>query len=133
MIDIENAIYTSVATALRNEFSGISVSGEYVPAPSKFPYVSIIEQDNYSVQSHIDSSDAERFASIMYEVNVYSNKNPGKKAICRKIMKFIDNKMYQMNFRRISLSPVPNMENATIYRLVARYTAETDGTNLYRR
>ena len=80
----------------------------------------------------MDSGSVE-FSTLMYEVNVYSNKSVGKKAACREIITFIDSLMYSKNFRRISLSPVPNMENATIYRLVARYKAETDGTNLYRR
>lgn len=132
MIDIENQIYTPIAKALRNKFSGIIVSGEYINAPPDFPYVSIVEQDNYTTQAHMDSGSVE-FSTLMYEVNVYSNKSFGKKAACREIITFIDNLMYSKNFRRISLSPVPNMENATIYRLVARYKAETDGTNLYRR
>lgn len=132
MIDIENQIYTPIAKALRNKFSGIIVSGEYINAPPDFPYVSIVEQDNYTTQAHMDSGSAE-FSTLMYEVNVYSNKSVGKKVACREIITFIDNLMYSKNFRRISLSPVPNMENATIYRLVARYKAETDGTNLYRR
>lgn len=133
MIDIESRVYTPIAQALRTEFPGISVTGEYVPAPSKFPYVSLVEQDNYVSANHIDTSDAERFSTVMYEVNVYSDKNPGKKSVCRSVMTFIDDLMYQKNFRRISLSPVPNLENATIYRLVARYRAETDGTTIYRR
>ena len=132
MIDIENQIYTPIAKALRNKFSGIIVSGEYINAPPDFPYVSIVEQDNYTTQAHMDSGSVE-FSTLMYEVNVYSNKSVGKKAACREIITFNDNLMYSKNFRRISLSPVPNMENATIYRLVARYKAETDGTNLYRR
>ncbi len=132
MIDIENQIYTPIAKALRSKFPGIIVSGEYINAPPDFPYVSIVEQDNYTTQAHMDSGSVE-FSTLMYEVNVYSNKSVGKKAACREIITFIDNLMYSKNFRRISLSPVPNMENATIYRLVARYKAETDGTNLYRR
>ncbi len=132
MIDVESQIYTPIAEALRAAFPGISVSGEYIAAPSKFPYVSIVEQDNYTTAFHMDSSDQERFATLMYEVNVYSNKNPGKKSVCRSVMNAVDKLMYNMNFRRISLSPVPNMENATIYRLVARYRAETDGKTLYR-
>lgn len=132
MIDVENQIYTPIAEALRAEFPGISISGEYVAAPSKFPYVSIVEQDNYTTAFRMDSSNQERFATLMYEVNVYSNKNPGKKSVCRKVMNAVDKLMYSMNFRRISLSPIPNMENATIYRLVARYRAETDGKTLYR-
>ncbi len=46
MIDIEAKIYTPIATALRTAHSGVSVSGEYVKAPSEFPLVSIVEADN---------------------------------------------------------------------------------------
>ena len=84
-------------------------------------------------RQHLDTNEAERFATLMYEVNVYSDKASGKKTECRSIMKVVDDMMYQRNFRRISLSPIPNMENATIYRLVARYVAITDGTTMYRR
>ena len=115
------------------QWDGILVSGEYVNAPTRFPYVSLVEQDNYTTEAHMDSGDTERFATLMYEVNVYSDKAGGKKSVCRKIMRFVDDLMYAKNFRRTSLSPVPNLENATIYRLVARYKAETDGTTLYRR
>ena len=133
MIDVENQIYTPIAEALRVQFPGIKVSGEYVKAPSGFPFVSIVEQDNYPTVEHMTAGEAEQFATLMYEVNVYSDKATGKKSQCRSIMKFVDDMMYQRNFRRISLSPVPNLENATIYRLVARYRVETDGTTLYRR
>jgi hypothetical protein len=133
VIDIENQVYTPIATELRTSFPGISVSGEYVKAPSAFPHVSIVEQDNYLSTDHIDAGDTEKFATIMYEVNVYSNKTSGKKSECKSIMKVIDSFMYAKNFTRLSLSPIPNLENATIYRLVARYRAETDGTTLYRR
>lgn len=133
MIDVENQIYTPIAEALREAFPGIDTSGEYVKAPSAFPHVSIVEQDNYPTLEHLSTSDKELFATLMYEVNVYSNKSTSKKSQCRNIMKVIDDLMYQRNFTRISLSPIPNLENASIYRLVARYRAETDGTNLYRR
>lgn len=133
MIDIENEIYGLIAQALKEQFPGVTSTGEYVAAPSSFPHVSIVEQDNYMPTERMDSSTTERFAALMYEVNVYSNKSPGKKAECREIMSFIDKMLYARNFRRISLSPIPNLENATIYRLVARYRAETDGTKLYRR
>lgn len=133
MIDVESQIYTPIAVALREAFPGIDVSGEYVKAPSTFPHVSIVEQDNYPTLEHLSTSDKEQFATLMYEVNVYSNKSTSKKTQCRNIMKVIDDLMYQRNFTRISLSPIPNLENASIYRLVARYRVETDGANLYRR
>nr|DAH49200.1 MAG TPA: hypothetical protein [Caudoviricetes sp.] len=83
--------------------------------------------------NRLDSSDREKFSTLMYEVNVYSDKAGSKKSVCREIMGVIDEMLYKRNFTRISLSPVPNMENGTIYRLVARYRAETDGGKIYRR
>ena len=133
MIDIESKVYTPIATALRAAFSGIEVSGDYSKVPSDFPFVSIVEADNYPTSTHLDTSETERYVTLMYEVNVYSDKTGSKKSECKAIMKVIDNLMYGMNFTRISLAPVPNLDNATIYRMTARYRAETDGTKLYRR
>lgn len=133
MIDVEAKVYTPIATALREAFKGIEVSGEYVKAPSEFPFVSIVEADNYTTPAHIDTSEAERFATLMYEINVYSNKTSGKKTECKEIVKLIDKLMYRLNFTRIALAPIPNLDNATIYRMTARYRAETDGTTIYRR
>ena len=133
MIDVESKVYTPLAVALRDAFSGIFVSGEYVKAPSSFPHASIVEMDNYTSADRLDTADEERFSTLMYEVNVYSNKTSGKKTECKEIIGFIDNLMYKMNFKRLSLAPVPNMDDATIYRMTARYRVETDGENFYRR
>lgn len=133
MIDVEAKVYSPIATALRTAYPGISVSGEYVNAPSSFPCATIVEQDNYMTLRNLSTSDDEEFATVMYEVNVYSNKSGGKKSECRAIMNTIDEMMYHRNFTRIAMSPVPNLNDATIYRMTARYRAETDGTNFYRR
>lgn len=133
MIDCEAKIYTPIATALREAFAGIEVSGEYVKAPSTFPFVSVEEADNYPTTAHLDNGDAEKYATLMYEINVYSNKGVGKKSECKAIMQLIDSLMYGMNFTRLALTPVPNLDDATIYRMTARYRAETDGTKIYRR
>lgn len=131
MIDIESLIFTPIAQAVRTQFNA-SVTGEYVKAPSKFPHVSIVESDNYMTVNALDSSATEKYATVMYEVNVYSNKTSGKKSECRDILSLIDSMMYQFNFTRIAMTPVPNLEDATIYRLTARYRAATDGSNIYR-
>lgn len=133
MIDIEAALFTELATALRVAFPGVTVAGEYVNAPSKFPFISIVEADNYADERHLDSSGTEGRARLLYEVNVYSNKAGTKKAECRKLLNYIDAMLYQMNFTRISMNPVPNLEDATIYRLTARYEGVTDGETMYRK
>lgn len=131
MIDLEAELFTEIATALRTEFSGIVVTGEYTNAPAKFPYASIVEADNYIDSRYLDSGDEEKFARLMYEVNVYSNKEGTKKSECRKILNFIDKMMYKRNFTRISMNPVPNLEDAKIYRLNARYEGVTDGNMMF--
>ena len=131
MIDCENEVYTRIAKVLREKFPGINLAGEYVPAPSVFPHVSVTQSDN-SVIANRTTGSAE-MAQVMFEINVYSNKTEGKKTECKAIMKVIDELLFKMNFKRLALTPVPNMEDATIYRLVARYRVATDGKHFYRR
>lgn len=133
MKDIEATLFTEIATDLRKEFPGIVVTGEYTNAPAKFPYASIVEADNYIDSRFLDSGSEEKFARLMYEVNVYSNKEGMKKSECRMILNFIDKMMYLRNFTRISMNPVPNLEDAKIYRLNARYEGVTDGNMTFRR
>ena len=102
-------------------------------APKSFPHVSVVEQDNFPTPERMTNGPEETFATVMYEVNVYSDKATGKKGHCRKMMMVIDRVLYGLNFKRLNMNPVPNMEDANIYRLTARYRAETDGTTLYRR
>lgn len=132
MIDCENEVYTRLAKPLREAFPGIHIAGEYVKAPSAFPHVSITQSDNTVMYNRLDSGDGET-AIVMFEINIYSNKTDGKKTECKNIAKAIDTILFHMNFRRMSMIPVPNMEDATIYRITARYRAVTDGKYFYRR
>lgn len=133
MNDIENEMFTKIATTLREKFSGIFVTGEYLRNPPKFPHVSIEEADSYTEEGDLDTSESEKFRRVMYEANVYSNKTSGKKSEAKAIMDVVDKIMHSMNFIRTSRTPVPNLENATIYRITARYEAVTDGNLIYRR
>lgn len=131
MIDCENEVYTRIAKVLREKFPAIDIAGEYINAPSRFPHVSVTQSDNSVISTQ--TTCCKEMAQIMFEVNVYSNKAEGKKTECKAIMQEIDKLMFSMNATRIALTPVPNMEDATIYRLVARYRVASDGTHFYRR
>lgn len=126
-------IFTPIAEMLREEFEGIYVTGEYVPAPPRFPAVSIEQADDYTSENRQTSSYEETYHMVMFEVNVYSNLKTGRKLQARQILSKIDELFYMMNFTRLSTTPVHNLADETIYRLVARYRAETDGSILYRR
>ena len=131
MIDCENEVYTRIARVLRDKFPGINIAGEYVNAPSSFPHVSITQSDNSVVSEQMTGS--AKMAQVMFEINIYSNKADGRKTECKSIAKVIDDVMFKMNFKRMALTPIPNMEDATIYRIVARYRVMTDGKYFYRR
>jgi hypothetical protein len=123
MISVENEIFDRVSTSVRERFPNVNMTGEYVKVPSSFPHVSLEEKDNSALTSTQTSTEYENHAVLMYEVNVYSNKTKGKKTECREIISIVDNEMQNLGFTRTMLQPIPNMDDATIYRLTARYTA----------
>lgn len=123
MIDVENEIFNTVAEAIRVSYPDAYVVGEYVKSPPRFPSVSLVEMDNQTFARTADSTTQENHVSVMYEVNIYSNKTVGKKAECRDIAKTIDDTMLSLGFARTMLQPIPNMDDATIYRIIARYSA----------
>lgn len=123
MINIENEIFNDVATVVRGKYPNVNMTGEYVKSPSSFPHVSLVEMDNSVLTSTQTSTEYENHATLMYEANVYSNKNTGKKTECKEIMATLDERMLANGFTRTMLQPIPNMDDATIYRITARYTA----------
>ena len=134
MIDIENEVFDRVATRVREQFPDIFMVGEYVSSPSSFPAASLLEMENTVREDTIDSGSNENHANVMYEANVYSNKTTGKKSECKAIIALIDQEMLALGFVRSSLTPVPNMNDSTIYRMVGRYRAiVSSDLKIYRR
>lgn len=134
MIDVESEIFSIIAPKVRGNFPGSFVTGEKVKSPPSFPCSSIVEADNQVYRNTRTSSSMENHAQLMYEVEVFSNKTTGKKSECRKIMAFIDSEFAALGFTRITMTPVPNEGDSSIYRLLARYRAivSTD-KKIYRR
>ena len=134
MINIENDIFNQVSTKVRDKYADIYMSGEYVKSPPSFPAVSLVEMDNTTYSLTQTSCDNENHATVMFEVNVYSNKVRGKKSECKAIISLIDDEMIHLGFTRTMLQPIPNMDDATIYRMTARYTAIiSKNKTIYRR
>ncbi len=134
MIDCENEIFSTIAKVVREAYPSVFISGEYIKAPSKFPHVSLVEMSNTAYDRTQSSGGLENHASVMYEVNVYSNKTSGKKSECKAIATLIDNEFAALGFSRTMLQPIPNMDDATIYRMTGRYTAViSKDKKLYRR
>ena len=134
MINVENEVFDIVSKAVKAVYPSVFISGEYIRTPSKFPFVSLIEMSNTAYDKTQTSGSLENHASLMYEVNIYSNKTSGKKSECKAIAELIDNELATLGFSRTMLQPIPNMDDATIYRMTGRYTAViSKDTKLYRR
>lgn len=121
MINVESEIFNIVAKAIRAAFPGAYVVGEYVKSPSRFPCVSIVEFDNTAYERTQTSGNLENHADLTYEINIYSNKISGKKSECKSIAALTDNELATLGFSRTMLQPIPNVDDATIYRILGRY------------
>ena len=123
MINIENELFTIVATELRTQFDGIMVYGEEQKIPAIFPVVTIEEKDNSIVQYTQTYTGSENHDQLLYEVNVYSNKTTGKKTEAKSIQSVVDDKMRELGFTRTFCQPIKNLDDVSIYRITSRYTA----------
>lgn len=134
MIDVETELFSEISSRVRVRYPNIYMTGEYVKSPSDFPCVSLVEVDNATFRNTQTTESQENHVVVMYELNVYSNKTKGKKAECKEIVAFIDELLMGLNFTRIMLEPVPNQDNATIYRMLGRYRAiVSKNKTIYRR
>lgn len=128
MIDAELAIYDELINRLQEKYAWaengkVGFSNEYVPQPEKFPWVTIIEEDNRTEERFHSSSNEENAVRLTYQVDVYTNNGVNRKRDARRIMDAVDTEMISLGFRRTYLNNVPDYGDVSIYRLIGRYTA----------
>lgn len=134
MNDYLNEIFTTVAATVRTAHEGITFTGEYTRKPSKFPTATLDEIENVMVAALQDSSGEEHYSGLGYRLQVFSNKQSGKKAEARAIFKTADAAIRQLGFRRVSYTSTPEIYESTIYSITATYEAIIDGSGvMYRR
>lgn len=134
MIDIENLVCDRVFRAVNAVYPNAVCYSEYVEMPEAFPCVTLYEADNRSYRPSDDEQLSDHQASVMYECNVYSDKQTGKKAETKAIADIVDATMQSMKFSRNMRSQIPNVDR-TIYRVTMRFEAvvgepivDNDGT-----
>lgn len=131
MIDVSSEIFTVLADAVREKHSSVSVIGENVRVPNKLPCVTIDETNN--VSSHLDTSNTEPFADVVYRVQVFCT-GEGKRAQARKIFQTISDACFGLNLIRKTYTTTPDVYNSSIYQITATFEASVrrDGT-IFRR
>ena len=123
MIDYLNEIFNTLALAVREAHEDITVTGEYTRQPSRFPTVTLDETANVTVGELADSSNKEHFSRLTYRLQVFSNKQSGKKAEARAIFATADAVMINLGFRRMTYTTTPEIYESTIYSITANYEA----------
>ena len=124
MIDKSSEIFNAVATDLRSLYPGIKVVGEYVATPTVFPTVTLDEIQNIPI--HLDSASENKFAEVVYRVQVFSNSQEGKRAQARSIYGALDAKMQELGLLAVSFSTTPAIYNSEIYSITATYRGVID-------
>ena len=124
MIDKSSEIFNAVATDLRSLYSGIKVVGEYVATPTVFPTVTLDEIQN--IPTHLDSGSENKYAEVLYRVQVFSNSPEGKRAQARSIYGTVDAKMQTLGLLAVSYSTTPAIYNSEIYSITATYRGVID-------
>lgn len=133
MINIENIVFEAVAKAVDSAHEGVTCGAGYMDTPSAFPYVALVEDDNYTVQNTQDENLQEHYAHLFYSVNIFTNNTNGKETLAKQIADTVDTAMQNMKFTRIMRSQIPNVDRS-LYRIVMRYEAivqqgKEDGKN----
>ena len=128
MLDFSNEIFSAVAEDLRSVYTGIQVKGEFDPNPAKFPCVTIDEISNVPV--HLDSALKNKYAEVVYRVQVFSNKATGKRAEARGIYATVDETLMELGLFAKTYTSTPAIYNAEIYSITATFEGiiGADGT-----
>lgn len=130
MIDVSNEIFNTVAKDLRSLYSKITVVGEYVEVPAKFPTVTLDEISN--VPTHLDSATLNKYARVTYRSQVFCT-GSGKRAKAREIFNSLDQKLMELGLQVKTYTTTPAIYNSEVYCITATHEGVigADGT-IYR-
>lgn len=119
MISYCNEICDAVAKNLRSLYPGVKVVGEYVDSPAVFPSVTIDEISN--VPAHLDSAVQNKYARVIYRVQVFCNTETGKRQQARRIYDTVDQTLMSLGLYAKTYSTTPAIYNAEIYCITATF------------
>lgn len=130
MIDVSNEIFNTVAKDLRSLYSKITVVGEYVDIPSKFPTVTLDEISNVPV--HLDSATINKYTRVTYRSQVFCNGN-GKRKQAREIFNSLDQKLMELGLQMKTYTTTPAIYNSEVYCITATHEGVIDSNGtIYR-
>lgn len=135
MIDKSDEVFNRVMDYIKANEESLTddnFSSEYTYAPSVFPFICIEQTDNVPLAEYQTDELTEQVARVEFTITVFSNREAGKKAECRKLAAYADCMMNIMNFMRNSSTFAPNLNDQSIARHISRYSVNATDTHFYR-
>lgn len=123
MIDVFNALWRELKQAVQTEYPDLKIFPASTQSPAAFPCLTVEEYGNVPV--HLDNGD-EMFSRISWRVQVFSNKQSGRRQEANAILNLVDQWLYAHNFTRRSRTEKPELYSSTICQMTATYDAEVD-------
>lgn len=123
MVDIEAKIFNEIYNAVTAEFPSADFATHYVNQPSAFPHVQVWDESNTVNREGMNLTGDECFSNIVFHFELFDNMLNGEgKDNVTKMLSLIDPVMRLNGFRRTYNAPVPNYDDASVYRRVVRYS-----------
>ena len=123
MVDIEATVFNEVYDAVIAVYPTADIASHYVNQPSSFPHVQVYEESNTTNRAGMNLTGQECFSNLVYHFEIFDNDLDGKgKETTKGVLSAIDPAMRRLGFRRTYCAPVPNYNDASIYRYVVRYS-----------
>lgn len=121
MISLENQVIDAIDRELATAYPSAIVTAGYVRSSSQFPCVQVVEIDTRVLERASTLSTIEVMATVVIEINFFSNKTSSKKEECKELAAITDDVMENLGFMRTMLSQTPNYEDSTIFRMTGRW------------
>ena len=121
MISLENQVIDAIDRELATAYPSAVVTAGYVRSSSQFPCVQVVEIDTRVLERASTLSTIEVMATVVIEINFFSNKTSSKKEECKELAAITDEVMVNLGFMRTMLSHTPNYEDSTIFRMTGRW------------
>lgn len=123
MYQIITDIFDDVYNAVTGEYPGADLATHYVNQPANFPHIQLWEESNTTPRSGMNLSGDECFSNVVVHFEYFDNSTNGKNVeVVKKIATIIDPVMRMKGYRRTYYAPVPNFDDASVYREIARYS-----------
>lgn len=123
MIDVMTDIFNSVYDAITAEFPDADLADHYVNQPATFPHLQMWKESDTTPRSGVNLSGDECFSNLVIHFEGFDNilDGVGKENV-EKMFSILDPVMRLMGYRRTYCAPVPNYNDASVYREIARYS-----------